>query len=96
MTSGLPGVGIFGSDPISKVLIKFLRHFDFEIHAIWTNNIDFANLNAYKSHLEDEKIDPSKLTNSIDSVLLNKNGMFSYFIFKDYVRTRNTKIYFYF
>lgn len=81
MPSGLPGVGIFGSDPISKVLIKFLRHFDFEIHAIWTNNIDSTITNDYKSHLEEEKIDVSKLTNSIDSVLLNKNGMYLFFLF---------------
>ena len=81
MPSGLPGVGIFGSDPISKVLITFLRHFDFEIHAIWTNNIDSTITNDYKSHLEEEKIDVSKLTNSIDSVLLNKNGMYLFFLF---------------
>jgi predicted dehydrogenase len=35
----LPGVGIFGSDPISKVLIQILKHFDFEVHAVWTNNL---------------------------------------------------------
>jgi hypothetical protein len=33
----LPGVGIFGSDPVTKVLIQILKHFDFDINAIWTN-----------------------------------------------------------
>lgn len=37
----LPGVGIFGSDPVCKVLIQILKHFDFEINAIWTNFYEF-------------------------------------------------------
>lgn len=37
----LPGVGIFGSDPVCKVLIQILKHFDFEINAIWTNYYEF-------------------------------------------------------
>ena len=61
----LPGIGIFGSDPISKVLIEILRHFEFDVHAIWTSTGDNNTKNLIKSN--------NLITNSIDNVLLNKN-----------------------
>ncbi len=63
----LPGVGICGSDPISKVLIQFLKHLEFEIHGIWTNNYDIE-CDAFHSANESEKL----ITTSLDNVLLNK------------------------
>ena len=42
------------------------QHFNFEIHAIWTNTN--CQLNSTDNLL------PKLITNSIDSVLLNKNG----------------------
>ena len=75
----LPGVGIFGSDPITKILIQILRHFEFDIHAIWTNHYEVESLTA-NSGGEQQTSDfestttPIKLvTTSIDHVLLNKN-----------------------
>ncbi|RNA40820.1 glucose-fructose oxidoreductase domain-containing 1 [Brachionus plicatilis] len=61
----LPGIGIFGSDPISKVLIEILGHLEFDVHAIWTNISDKETRNLIKSS--------NLVTNSIDTVLLNKN-----------------------
>ena len=70
----LPGVGIFGCDPIAKVLIQLLQHFGFEIHAIWTNNYEL-NLNKINDQSENNlnEINKNILTTSIDNVLLNKN-----------------------
>jgi predicted dehydrogenase len=70
----LPGVGIFGCEPIARVLIQLLQHFGFEIHAIWTNNYEM-NLNRTNDHTENasHEINKNILTTSIDSVLLNKN-----------------------
>lgn len=67
----LPGIGIFGSDPISKVLIQILMHFEFEIHAIWTNNFDNKFSKLTENDLKYKF--PKLITTSIDNVLLNKN-----------------------
>ena len=73
----LPGVGIFGSDPISKVLIQLLKHFEFEIYGIWTNHFEidsssFVTSSSCSNSLNENTF--SKLiTTSIDNVLLNKN-----------------------
>ncbi len=69
----LPGVGICGSDSISKILIQLLEHFKFEIHGIWINNYEVESnapsaTSSKKSHPL-EKI----ITTSLDNVLLNKN-----------------------
>lgn len=67
----LPGVGIFGSDPISKVLIQLLRHFEFEIHGIWTNHYEIDSASFISNETSSEF--PKLITTSIDNVLLNKN-----------------------
>lgn len=67
----LPGVGIFGSDSISKVLIQLLRHFEFEIHGIWTNHYEIDH-SFMTSELTASEF-PKLITTSIDNVLLNKN-----------------------
>ena len=65
----LPGIGIFGSDPISKVLIQILRHLDFEVHSVWTNHYD-VEIELQKNEI----FHLSKVvTTSIDNVLLNKS-----------------------
>ncbi len=70
--SGLPGVGVFGSDPTSKVLIQLLRHFEFDVQAVWTNQFDLATQSSDDAY---SSLDLPKLTTtSIDTVLLNKNG----------------------
>ena len=66
----LPGVGIFGSDPVCKVLIQILKHFEFEINAIWTNYYEF---DAKKLTDGGVKNSTKLITTSIDNVLLNKN-----------------------
>lgn len=67
----LPGVGIFGSDPVSKVLIQLLKHFEFEVHAIWTNHlIDTANTTAAISRSAAAN---KLITTQVDHVLLNKS-----------------------
>ncbi len=66
----LPGVGICGSDPISKILIQLLEYLQFDVHGIWTNNYEIEEV-------DDKKNDTSRfsqfVTTSIDNVLLNKN-----------------------
>ncbi len=75
----LPGVGIFGTDPIAKVLIQLLQHFGFEIHAIWTNNYDLNLIKDSKPSTNEThengffELNKSLITTSIDNVLLNKN-----------------------
>lgn len=80
----LPGVGIFGSDPVCKVLIQILKHFEFEINAIWTNYYEFdskkltdVNNNSTPSTttgaINNTKSLTKLITTSIDNVLLNKN-----------------------
>jgi hypothetical protein len=71
----LPGVGIFGSDPISKVLIQLLKHFEFEIYGIWTNHfeIDSSSFVTSYSNSLNENTFSKLITTSIDNVLLNKN-----------------------
>lgn len=74
----LPGVGIFGSDPICKVLIQILKHFDFEINAIWTNYYEFdakkiTESSATTTPASNFKNAAKLVTTSIDNVLLNKN-----------------------
>ncbi|CAF0733516.1 unnamed protein product [Brachionus calyciflorus] len=64
----LPGIGIFGSDPVSKILIEILKHFDFDIHAVWTNSYDGEIKRLIKTSECSNLV-----TNSIDNVLLNKN-----------------------
>lgn len=71
----LPGVGIFGSDPVCKVLIQILKHFDFEINAIWTNYYDLEQKKLAETGNGSTKANnfTKLITTSIDSVLLNKN-----------------------
>lgn len=69
----LPGVGIFGSDPISKVLIQLLQHFEFEIHGIWTNRFEIDSTSFFSSKNSTVDDFPKLITTSIDNVLLNKN-----------------------
>ena len=82
----LPGVGIFGSDPISKVLIQLLQHFEFEIFSIWTNHYEIdsnsfvasSNTNTTSTTTTtptalNESSFSKLITTSIDNVLLNKN-----------------------
>jgi len=68
----LPGVGIFGSEPVSKILIDILRHFDFEIHGIWSNHYEIES----SENISDDPCIPilaELVTTKIDNVLLNKN-----------------------
>jgi predicted dehydrogenase len=80
----LPGVGIFGSDPVSKVLIQLLKHFEFEVHAIWTNHLVGTNANSSNTSGNGSSVQKSGsgtsldskqklITTSVDHVLLNKN-----------------------
>lgn len=66
----LPGVGIFGSEPVAKILVEILKHFNFEIHGIWTNHYE---IDSGKYILSDSNNDQSNITTNIDNVLLNKN-----------------------
>jgi predicted dehydrogenase len=70
----LPGVGIFGCEPIAKVLMQLLQHFGFEIHAIWTNHYEM-NFNKTNDQCENDVYETNRniMTTSIDNVLLNKN-----------------------
>jgi hypothetical protein len=67
----LPGVGIFGSEPISTILIDFLKHFDFEIHGIWSNHYEVES-GANISDDPNISIPAEIVTTKIDNVLLNK------------------------
>lgn len=62
----LPGIGIFGTNEVVKVLVPILREKGFAIQAIWDKNIKQAESTA-----RDLKI--SFFTNKIDDVLLFKN-----------------------
>jgi predicted dehydrogenase len=65
----LPGVGIFGSEPVAKILVDILKHFEFEIHGIWTNDFETAS----GLYIIGEKDGNQLITTKIDDVLLNKN-----------------------
>jgi hypothetical protein len=70
----LPGVGIFGSDSITKVLIQLLNHFEFDVYAVWTNHYDYDPKNkSLVLTVESSRGSPKLITSSIDNVLLNKN-----------------------
>jgi predicted dehydrogenase len=72
----LPGVGIFGSDPVSKVLIQLLKHFEFEVHAIWTNHLVDSSLSSNNTSVNSSGsgggIQKSCSGTSMDSRLLPK------------------------
>lgn len=73
----LPGVGIFGSEPVAKILIDILKFFEFEIHGIWTNHFEidsglFIN-GTRKSNTATTTNEAQFITTKIDNVLLNKN-----------------------
>ena len=65
----LPGVGIFGSEPVAKILVDFLKHFNFEVHGLWTNHFEVDSGAYITSSLSTQK----SITTKIDNVLLNKN-----------------------
>jgi predicted dehydrogenase len=69
----LPGIGIFGSDPIADVLVELLSHFHFEVHAIWTNQCDLDDSKHEKHKFKYERFPKLIITSSMDNVLLNKN-----------------------
>ncbi|VVC93670.1 glucose-fructose oxidoreductase domain-containing protein 1 [Leptidea sinapis] len=62
----LPGIGVFGTGSVAKVLVPFLREKGFPIEAIWGVTIQEAE-NAAK------ELNIPFFTNKIDDVLLKKN-----------------------
>ncbi|XP_045517755.1 glucose-fructose oxidoreductase domain-containing protein 1 [Pieris brassicae] len=62
----LPGIGVFGTGAVAKVLVPFLREKGFPVEAIWGVTLQEAE-NAAK------ELKISFFTNKIDDVLLKKN-----------------------
>lgn len=62
----LPGIGIFGTNEVVKVLVPILREKGFSIQAIWGKNMKEAEDTA-------KELKISFFTNKIDDVLLCKN-----------------------
>lgn len=62
----LPGIGIFGTNEVVKVLVPILREKGFSIQAIWGKNMKEAEDTARELKI-------SFFTNKIDDVLLCKN-----------------------
>lgn len=62
----LPGIGVFGTGPVVKVLVPILRENGFKIEAIWSRTIQEAQETA-------KTLDIPFFTNKIDDVLLRKD-----------------------
>lgn len=62
----LPGIGVFGTGSIAKVLVPFLREKGFPIEAIWGITLQEAEAVA-------KELNIPFFTNKIDDVLLKKN-----------------------
>lgn len=62
----LPGIGIFGTNEVVKVLVPILREKGFEIQAIWGKTISEAEAIA-------KELKINFFTNKVDDVLLCKN-----------------------
>lgn len=62
----LPGIGVFGTGPVVKVLVPILRENGFKIEAIWSQTVQDAEQAA-----KDLKV--PFFTNKIDDVLLRKD-----------------------
>lgn len=62
----LPGIGIFGTNEVVKVLVPILREKGFEIQAIWGRTVSDAEKIATELKI-------NFYTNKIDDVLLCKN-----------------------
>lgn len=62
----LPGIGVFGTGPVVKVLVPFLREKGFKIEAIWSRTLQEAEAIAKELNIPFH-------TNKIDDVLLRKD-----------------------
>lgn len=62
----LPGIGVFGTGPVVKVLVPILRENGFKIEAIWSRTINDAQDAA-------KDLNIPFYTNKIDDVLLRKD-----------------------
>lgn len=62
----LPGIGVFGTGSVAKVLVPFLREKGFQIEAIWGITLQEAEAVAGELNIP-------FFTNKIDDVLLKKN-----------------------
>ncbi|CAH2091342.1 unnamed protein product [Euphydryas editha] len=62
----LPGIGVFGTGSVAKVLVPFLREKGFSVEAIWGVTLQEAESTA-------KELKIPFFTNKIDDVLLKKN-----------------------
>lgn len=62
----LPGIGVFGTGPVVKVLVPILRENGFKIEAIWSRTLQDAQEAA-------KELNILFFTNKIDDVLLRKD-----------------------
>lgn len=62
----LPGIGVFGTGPVVKVLVPILRENGFKIEAIWSRTLQDAQEAA-------KELNIPFFTNKIDDVLLRKD-----------------------
>ncbi|XP_050312056.1 glucose-fructose oxidoreductase domain-containing protein 2 [Anthonomus grandis grandis] len=62
----LPGIGVFGTGPVVKVLVPILRENGFKIEAIWSRTVQEAQETA-------KALNIPFFTNKIDDVLLRKD-----------------------
>lgn len=62
----LPGIGVFGTGPVVKVLVPILRENGFKIEAIWSRTLQDAQETAKELFIP-------FFTNKIDDVLLKKD-----------------------
>nr|CAI5865897.1 unnamed protein product [Callosobruchus analis] len=62
----LPGIGVFGTAPVVRVLVPILRENGFRIEAIWSQMIQDAEDLA-------KELSIPFVTNKIDDVLLKKD-----------------------
>lgn len=60
------GVGLFGTGPITKVLVPLLREKGFEVNSIWGRSLKEAEIAAQEQNIQ-------FFTNKIDDVLLRKD-----------------------
>jgi len=65
-SSGLPGIGVFGTGPATTILVPHLRAAGFRIEAVWGKTLEEAERSAHQ-------LDIPFATNRIDDVLLCKD-----------------------
>lgn len=77
----LPGIGVFGTGSVVKVIVPFLRSKGFKVEAIWGRTLQAAQQVA-------KELDIPFYTNKIDDVLLRKDVDLIFIICSPYLHAQ--------